>query len=44
MLDAGVSMPDVAAHLGHSDIKTTMGYVGSKEEDLARAAEALDGV
>jgi hypothetical protein len=27
MLDAGVPMPDVAAHLGHSDIKTTMGYV-----------------
>jgi integrase len=42
MLDAGVPMPDVAAHLGHSDIKTTMGYVGSKDDDLTRAAEALD--
>ena len=33
---------DVAAHLGHSDIKTTMTYVASREENLARAAEALD--
>jgi hypothetical protein len=43
MLDADVPMPDVAAHLGLSDIKTTMGYVGSTEEDLAGAAGMLDG-
>ena len=43
MLDAGVPITDVAAHLGHSDIKTTMAYVASREENLARAAEALDG-
>jgi integrase len=43
MVEAGVPLPDVAAHLGHADIKTTMVYVGSKDEDLAKAAAALDG-
>jgi integrase len=42
MIEAGVPISDVAAHLGHSDVKTTMRYIGSKDEDLAKAAEALD--
>jgi integrase len=42
MIEARIPLPDVAGHLGHADVKTTMGYVGSKDEDLARAAEALD--
>jgi integrase/recombinase XerC/integrase/recombinase XerD len=42
MLDLGVPIADVAAQLGHTDVKTTMGYVVSREETRARAAEALD--
>ncbi len=44
MLDAGVPIVDVAAHLGHADVKTTMGYLASRDEDLKRAAAALDDV
>lgn len=42
MVDAHVPVVDIAAHLGHADVKTTMVYVASKGEDLARAVEALD--
>lgn len=43
MVEAGVPVPDIAAFLGHSNVNTTMVYLRSKDEDLARAAEALDG-
>jgi integrase len=42
MLAAGVPITDVAAHLGHSDTKTTMGYLTPKDRDLIKAVEALD--
>jgi integrase len=42
LLDRGVPITDVAAHLGHSDVKTTQGYLTPKGADLARAVEALD--
>jgi integrase/recombinase XerC/integrase/recombinase XerD len=44
LIEAGVPLPDVAAFLGHSDIKTTMVYVASSDEALGKAAEALDGL
>jgi integrase len=42
MLERGVPIADVAAHLGHSDVKTTMGYLTPKDHDLVRAVESLD--
>jgi hypothetical protein len=42
MLEARVPITDVAAHLGHSDTKTTMGYLTPKGADLVKAVEALD--
>jgi integrase/recombinase XerC len=42
MLEKGVPIADVAAHLGHGDVKTTMGYLTPKDHDLVKAVEALD--
>jgi integrase len=42
MLEKGNPITDVAAHLGHSDTKTTQGYLTPKDHDLIRAAESLD--
>ncbi len=42
MLENNVPIADVAAHLGHADIKTTMRYVASKKENLAKAVATLD--
>lgn len=43
LIEAGWTLPDVAAFLGHADIKTTMRYVASGEEALSRAMARLDG-
>jgi integrase len=42
MLEKGVPIADVAAHLGHADVKTTMGYLSPKDHDLVKAVESLD--
>jgi integrase len=42
MLEKGVPITDVAEHLGHSDTKTTMGYLTPKDRDLVKAVESLD--
>jgi len=42
MLERGVNIADVAAHLGHSDVKVTMGYLAPKDRDLVKAVESLD--
>ena len=42
MIDGGVPIVDVAAHLGHADVKTTMIYVQSREETMSKAVGVLD--
>ena len=42
MLEKGIPITDVAEHLGHSDTKTTMGYLTPKDRDLVKAVESLD--
>ena len=44
MLQAnGVPMETIAALTGHSDIKTTEGYLHQSADTLAKAVEVLNG-
>ena len=42
MLENGVLITTVAAHLGHADVKTTMGYLTPADADMAKAVRSLD--
>jgi integrase len=42
MLETGQLITTVAAHLGHADVKTTMGYLTPADADMTKAVCSLD--
>jgi len=43
LIEAGVPLPEVSQLMGHSDPKTTMGYLTASAEGQQRAVDRLDG-